>query len=146
MTTTPSLSSQAPASPGISRACPRADSRRDQSVLNRRVFLQSSLALMGGTVLATMSPAASAPAQVGGEDQFLLDDWIVAERKGLQRVLHRPRKRGLIQEADGRDWERGSIYHGNIVCRDGGGRFHMTYRYYWWDPAVRKLHPSIGED
>ncbi len=121
---------------------------RDRPVLPRRAFLQSSAALTAAVVGARVPvlPAAPAPADAGSEVQLLLDDWIVAERKGLQRVLHRPRKRGLIQEADGRDWERGSIYHGNIVCRDGRGRFHMTYRYYWWDPAVRKLHPSIGED
>jgi hypothetical protein len=118
----------------------------DQTVLDRRVFLRSSVALTAGGVLVATARAAPSPPDVGGEVQLLLDDWIVAEKQGLRRVLHRPRKRGLIQEADGRDWERGSIYHGNIACRDRGGRFHMTYRYYWWDPSVRTLHPSIAED
>src|SRR5436190_21564627 len=121
---------------------------RDRPVVSRRAFLQSSAALTAAVVNARVPvlPAAPAPADISSEVQLLLDDWIVAEEKGLRRVLHRPRKRGLIQEEDGRDWERGSIYHCNIVCRDGRRRFHMTYRYYWWDPAVRKLQPSIGED
>src|SRR5262245_33890612 len=139
------LPAQAPASRSV-RICPGADVMRNQSVFDRRRFLQSSFALTTGAILAATARAAPAPVEVGSEVQLLLDDWIIAEKKGLRRVLHQPRKRGLIQEADGRDWERGSIYHGNIVCRDGRGRFHMTYRYYWWDPAVRTLHPSIGED
>jgi hypothetical protein len=101
-------------------------------------------ATLGASPVFAAVPAKAV--DVGGEAQFLIDDWIVAERKGLKRTLHQPSKQGLIREADGKEWERGGIYHGNIVCRDGRGAFHMTYRYYWWDPAVRDLHPSIGID
>lgn len=87
---------------------------------------------------------------VGAEPQLFLDDWIVAESTGLKRTLHQPAKKGLIKEADGRDWQRGSVYasidSSNAVVRDKNGLFHMTYRYMWWDPAVRDLHPSIGND
>src|SRR5262245_3654661 len=113
---------------------------------HRRRFLHSACSLTTGAVLACAAPEAPASIDIGNEVQLLLDDRVVAESKGLKRVLHRPHKQGLIREVDGGDWHRGDVYHGNIVCRDSRGRFHMTYRYMWSDPEVRKLHPSIGED
>ncbi len=83
---------------------------------------------------------------IGSEPQYFFDDWIVESAHGLQRTVHKPTKKGLIKEADGRDWERGGVYHGNAVCRDAAGRFHMSYLYLWWDPSVKPLHPYIGED
>ena len=41
--------------------------------------------------------------------QLFLDNWIVAQTNGLKRTLHQPEKKGLIQEADGRPWERGFV-------------------------------------
>jgi hypothetical protein len=85
-----------------------------------------------------------------GERQLFLDDRVVESSFGLRRTLHPPTKRGLIKDADGRDWERGDVFVGieasHAVARDRQGRFHMTYRYLWWDPGVRDLHPSIGQD
>lgn len=83
---------------------------------------------------------------IGSETQLLLDDWVVERMSNVQRLLHQPAKKGLIRQADGSDWNRGDVYHGNIVCRDHIGRFHMTYRYLWHDASVRDLHPSIGDD
>lgn len=102
------------------------------------------------TVLAVACSAqapATTPLDVADEPQLFLDDWLIAERRGLKRALHRPIKHGLIRDADGRPWDRGDVYHGNIVCRDARGKFHMTYRYLWSDPALRDHpHPSIGKD
>ena len=64
----------------------------------------------------------------------------------MSRTLHQPKKHGLLKHADGSDWDRGDVYHGNIVCRDAAGQFHMTYRYIWDDPGVRGLSPNIGDD
>lgn len=87
------------------------------------------------------------PLDIGSEQVLLLDDWTV-EKTDLKRVVHPPVKQGLIKEADGTDWERGDCYAANgcTVVRDKSGRLHMTYRYIWWDPAVKSLHPGIGED
>lgn len=117
--------------------------------MNRRRFLKSAAALSAVACTSGISPvdqARDGAVDPLREPLLFLDDWIIAESKGLRRTLHQPKKHGLIKEADGRDWERGDVYHGSLVCRDSRGRFHMTYRYYWWDPAVRTLHPSIGDD
>jgi len=112
--------------------------------LSRRHFLCVSAAALasGGLPASAQSPVLD----IGGETQLFFDDWIVDHANGLKRTMHKPEKKGLIKEADGRDWERGGVYHGNAVCRDASGRFHMTYLYLWWDPSVKDLHRYIGED
>jgi hypothetical protein len=121
--------------------------------VKRRTFLARSAAACGaaagGLVLATTPSRAADPSEaldVGSETLLFLDDWIVHRSEGFTRRLHAPAKQGLIKTADGRDWDRGDVYHGNCVCRDKAGRFHMTYRYIWSDPSVRDLHPGIGDD
>lgn len=121
--------------------------------IDRRAFLsKSSRALVAmGTGLTLVdrgrtglgAPAGAIP--VGSETQLLIDDSIVQNKSGLTRTLHQPKKQGLIKEADGRDFERGGVYVGKIVCRDNAGKFHMTYRYYWWDEELQKLS-NIGID
>src|SRR5688500_18286173 len=114
-------------------------------LLNRRAFI----AAVSATAVASLS-AGAAPDDVlldiADEQQLFLDDWLIDRRTGFTRTLHQPKKHGLIKNADGSDWDRGDVYMGNIVCRDAGGRFHMTYRYIWGDPGVRDLHPYIGHD
>lgn len=81
---------------------------------------------------------------VGMQDQLFLDDWIVEKASGLERVLHRPKKAGLIREADGRPWERGSV---SSVFRDREGRFHMAYSLRWFDEdalEAKKHFPPEG--
>ncbi len=119
---------------------------------SRREFLAATTGSVaaiasGATPLAAKADEDTTP-NIGSEPQLFLDNWIIQEMRGLRRTLHQPTKKGLIKEADGRNWERGDCYasEGNLVCRDKHGRFHMTYRYIWWDPSVRDLHPSIGED
>ncbi len=117
--------------------------------ITRRDFLRTSAAATVIASVATPARSASAPETVldiGSESQLLLDDWVAQRIDGLKRTLHQPTKQGLIKNADGSDWDLGSVYLGNIVCRDSSGRFHMTYRYSWWDASVRDLHPGIGED
>lgn len=112
--------------------------------LRRRTWIKTcAAAATWGTTGAVAASIGDAPREIGGELQLLLDDWLVAERKGLARTLHPPIKQGLIKEADGRDWERGDTYVGHIVCRDRQGRFHMTYRYEWWDASVVD---AVGDD
>src|SRR5688500_2873751 len=84
---------------------------------------------------------------IANEPQLFLDDWLIANSDKITRTLHQPKKHGLLKNADGSSWDRGDVYHddGNIVTRDKSGRFHMTYRYSWWDPEVKKF-PQIGED
>lgn len=104
--------------------------------------------LAGHGATADGQPAPERPRAIASEPQLFLDEWIVERSRGIARTLHRPTKHGLIKHADGSDWERGDCYvdGGHIATRDRAGRFHLTYRYHWWDPAVSKLHPSIGED
>lgn len=115
-----------------------------------RLLLVAVLGLLAFSWLSRSVRAADAtpaPLDIGSEPVLLLDDWAV-EKSGLKRVMHQPVKQGLIKEADGTDWERGDCYvaNGCTVVRDKSGRFHMTYRYLWWDPGVKSLHPGIGED
>src|SRR5436190_21954610 len=82
--------------------------------ISRRAFLRASTALAAAGAwrlpIGTANAADQKVQEIGTENQLFLDDWIVAENKGLRRVLHTPVKRGLIKEADGRDWERGDVY------------------------------------
>jgi hypothetical protein len=115
---------------------------------HRRIFLKrAALAAVAGAaarpLTAFAAPRKDAAIDVGLEPRLFLDDHLVESSRGLDLKLHRPRKAGLILEADGRPWELGDQIS---VVRDLQGRFHMTYRFFWWDPAVRDLHPSIGED
>ncbi len=116
---------------------------------NRRAFVKTMAAAAGLSLPIGLLQTRSASAAPGDKPhsasgpQLFLDDEIIAELKDLRRVLHQPRKAGLIQEADGRPWELGDQIS---VVRDLGGRFHMTYRFAWPDPSVRDLHPSIGAD
>lgn len=117
---------------------------------SRRGFLKDCTAIGTGAWLVTpgflfATSESDPPIAVDFEPQLFLDDAVVARADGLSRTLHPPVKKGLIQEADGRPWDRGDVYHGNIVCRDAAGRFHMTYRYMWWDAAVQKFK-EIGAD
>ncbi|MBI3862664.1 MAG: hypothetical protein HY290_12305 [Planctomycetia bacterium] len=118
--------------------------------ISRRDFLVQTSAGAAGLAWAPGRGVAAAAEEraaipVGRETQLVIDDAIIERRTGLARTLHQPKKRGLIKEADGRDWERGAVYVGKIVCRDNAGKFHMTYRYYWWDAELQKL-PAIGID
>src|SRR5438105_3848605 len=90
--------------------------------IGRRRFMKSAAALSAAALACVASltgAAAGDPVDPLKEPQLFLDDWLIAEMKGLRRTLHQPKKHGLIQEADGRDWDRGDVYHGSIVCRDG---------------------------
>lgn len=114
----------------------------------RRTFIKTAAASTGLVVIGKL-PAIAADfttLDIGSEPQLFLDEWVIDRLHGLKREFHPPQKQGLIKEADGRDWERGDIYHGCTVARDRGGRFHMTYRYLWYDPSVRDLDPNIGPD
>ncbi|MBI2823521.1 MAG: twin-arginine translocation signal domain-containing protein [Planctomycetia bacterium] len=116
----------------------------------RREFLKASAVAAGTVALGAAGVRISAATEpealpIGGEPQTFLDDWALASCSDLARTLHQPVKQGLIKEADGSDWQLGSVYRDNVVCRDAAGRFHMTYRYAWWDPGVR-VQPTIGED
>lgn len=117
---------------------------------DRRSFLKLSLAA-GAASIAGLAPRMSTAAEsravdIAAEPQFFLDDWLIERSVNLKRTLHQPTKQGLIKEADGRDWTRGDTYVGHIVCRDSSGRFHMTYRYEWWDAAVREVLPQSNFD
>jgi hypothetical protein len=116
--------------------------------LSRRHFLGASAAAFAASGLSAHAenPDPIGPLDIGSEPQYFFDDWIVEEASGFKRTMHKPAKKGLIKEADGRDWERGGVYHGNAVCRGASGHFHMSYLYLWWDPSVKPLHPYIGED
>ena len=116
------------------------------SDIPRRTFLkQSTLATLGVAAIRSglVAGVEEGARSIGDEPQLLLDDWIIERQAGLHKTLHQPKKQGLIKEADGTDWQRGDV---RSVVRDRKGRLHMVYRYTWWDPTVRDLHPNIGED
>lgn len=116
--------------------------------LNRRQFLSvstASIVTAAATPWAIAKETAASVTEIGTESQLFVDDYLIDRNQGLKRVLHQPQKQGLIKEADGRDFERGAVYLGKIVCRDNAGKFHMTYRYYWWDEELQKL-PRVGID
>lgn len=119
--------------------------RQSEYCLTRRTFLNTSAAA-GASVLVGQIGHASEPepANIGDEPQLFLDEWIIAEKKGLKRTLHQPEKKGLIREADGRPWERGGA---SSVVRDARGRFHMAYRMFWFDEKAleaKKHFPPEG--
>ena len=99
--------------------------------INRRTFLsQSAVATLGIAAVTRPSIAfanETGSVDIGRETQLLIDDSIIQRQTGLVRRLHQPTKQGLIKEMDGRDFERGAVYLGKIVCRDNSGKFHMTY-------------------
>ena len=115
--------------------------------INRRSFLELTSAAVAGLATSRYSLAANsdAPLPIGSENQLFVDDFVIDRQVGLKRSLHQPKKQGLIKEADGRDWERGGVYVGKTVCQDNAGKFHMTYRHYWWDAELQKL-PRVGID
>ncbi|MFN0053527.1 MAG: twin-arginine translocation signal domain-containing protein [Planctomycetales bacterium] len=118
------------------------------SISRRRFLAKTSLGAAGVALALPVTSSLFAderPLDIGRETQLFIDDFLVRQQAGLKRTLHQPKKRGLIKEADGRDWERGAVYVGKIVCQDNAGKFHMTYRYYWWDAELQKL-PRIGID
>src|SRR5687768_11712380 len=105
-------------------------------MITRRRFMQAAAAVGASAPFITFPARADAkPLEIADEPQLFLDDWILDRCEGVTRALHAPKKHGLIKNADGSDWDRGDVYIGNAVCRDGSGRFHMTYRYMWDDPA-----------
>ena len=113
----------------------------------RRFFTQcAALGLSAGAttrLAAAVSLDENKPLVVGTAEQLFLDDFVIERIDGLARRFHKPRKEGLILEADGKPWERGDQLS---VVRAPDGKFHMTYRFAWEDPSVRDLHPGIGED
>ena len=95
--------------------------------ITRRSIIQGSLASATAVAIGVRpSGLLASPTEVvdiADQTQLLLDDWLVAELRNLKRTLRRPHKHGLIQEADGRDWQRGDA---PSVVRDGSGRFHLA--------------------
>ncbi|MFV1968324.1 MAG: twin-arginine translocation signal domain-containing protein, partial [Pirellulaceae bacterium] len=106
-------------------------------VLTRRDVLKGATALgaaacLPGTSVSFADGQDAETRAIATTRQLFLDNWIVERTSGLERTLHQPEKKGLIQEADGRPWERG---HVNWFARDRKGLFHMRYRFIWWDAA-----------
>lgn len=124
-------------------------SARSRQGLPRRTFLGRSAAAMAavgwGSVALGARVKSPETISIASEPQLFLDDWIIERQSGFTRKLHQPAKQGLIKEADGSDWERGDCYaaEGNTVARDNSGKFHMTYRYLWWDARIKE---KVGED
>ena len=115
--------------------------------LDRRTFLKGSAAIAAASWLGGRTCRAEEPGdgshRLRSQAELFLDDRLVDRAEGLSRTVHKPVKQGLIQEADGAPWEIGGV---TTVVRGDDGRFHMMYNLLYWDPAVRDLHPSIGED
>ena len=104
---------------------------------DRRTFLKVSAAAVGGSFARVGGIRAVEPESVtvDAAPQLFLDKRIIEQTADLKRTLHRPEKKGLIQEADGRPWERGGV---RSVVRDAQHRFHMCYRMYWYDEELMK--------
>jgi len=105
--------------------------------LTRRDVLKGATAVgaaacMPGTSVGLVGGRDEEVRDIAAERQLFLDNWIVERTNGLKRTLHQPEKKGVIQEADGRPWERG---HVDWLARDRKGLFHMRYRHIWWDAA-----------
>jgi len=116
------------------------------TVIPRRKFLASCAAgafLARPVIRAADQLSGDEPVRLTNESQLFLDESLIASTLGMERVVHRPAKQGLIREADGAPWERGDA---PSVVRDRNGRFHLYYRFLWEDPSVRDLHPGIGND
>ena len=115
--------------------------------LSRRDLLKSASAfglVAAGATRVSLAASEPQPLSIDHEPQLFLDDWIVADSKGLKRVLHQPEKKGLIREGDGRPWERGSA---STVVRDAQGRFHMSYSIRWFSEEAlkaKKHFPAEG--
>jgi hypothetical protein len=73
------------------------------------------------------------PIDVGSRRQLFLDQHLVAVETGLSRVLHHPKKRGLVIRRE-HPWE-GMIIASEPVVRDERGRFHVLYGLYYYNQA-----------
>ena len=107
---------------------------------------QATIAIIFAIILGSCTPDENNrvnAVEIANETQLFLDDHIIGQMTGLERTFDKPQKKGLVKEADGSDWERGSAM---MVVRDRNGRFHTCYRSGWSDPSVRDLHRSIGND
>jgi len=108
-------------------------------VLTRRDVLKGATALsatacLRGTGVSFAGEQNEEACDIATTRQLFLDNWIVERTNGLERTLHQPEKKGLIQEADGRPWQRGYV---SWFARDQKGLFHMRYSFLWWDAANR---------
>lgn len=112
--------------------------------LDRRTFLKASAATAAVLRARPLRAVEPEPVTIGTGPQLFLDHWLVDRTSGLQRTLHQPDKKGLIQEADGRPWQYGGA---RSVVRDAQQRFHMYYRLCWYDEELmraRKDSPVEG--
>ena len=122
----------------------RLVTRRD--VLKKGAALgAASLAGIGFRLAgADAGPGDGQPRNIGTTKQLFLDNRIVERMTGLKRTLHQPEKKGVIEDSDGRPWERGGV---STVVRDAEGLFHMSFRTFWFDAAAleaKKHFPAEG--
>lgn len=73
------------------------------------------------------------PVHVGARRQLFLDQHLVSVETGLSRVLHHPRKKGLVIRRE-HPWE-GMVIATEPVVRDENGRFHALYGLYYYNEA-----------
>lgn len=86
--------------------------------------------------------------EIGSTWQLFLDDFLIEQMSGLSRVLHPPRKCGVVLEGD-EPWESAGVHvhPDNGVFRDDDrGKWHMLYRAMTWEPQLaRTLEHNPGD-
>jgi hypothetical protein len=87
------------------------------------------LALAG---LVALSEVRSAPDLDAAQWQLFIDDHAVARSTGLDRVVHRPRGRGVVIDAD-QPWETSGV-RPTFFGRARDGTFLAYYTAQWWIP------------
>lgn len=110
---------------------------------NLRGFLASCLFL---TCLCSTVSAEKSLSDLTGSWQLLVDDWLVAERRGVSRVWHQFEKHSTnpVLKAD-KPWEGGISYvYGTVLPNEVGPGYRMWY-HSWADGEYRKLYATSAD-
>jgi hypothetical protein len=113
------------------------------SISRRTLFGAAAAgACVAGLEVPAVAQDGSAPIDIGGRLELLLDDYLIDGLSGASLALHRPVARELALDHD-RPWEGNTCtYH--TVFHDGE-RYRMYYRGSHWDEtAKRSGHPEVA--
>ena len=81
---------------------------------------------------------------INSDWQLFLDDYIIDRMTGLSRIVHHPKKCGVVLEPD-KPWETFGCQGANVFI-DECGKWHMLYNAIWWDSNAAKDLPENASD
>lgn len=112
----------------------------------RRIGLAFSLAILTGLPGAFAAPADRSLNDLSGPWQLFVDDWLIAEKVGVQRTWHAFEKHpgNPVMTAD-RPWEGSVVYlYGTVLPAEQGSGYRMWY-HSWAEGEYRKLYATSAD-